>query len=218
MHRLAIGLLAVMVLAFTPFASARGNSAAAHRGPAARSQLYPAGRRGAVSGRHPVPWLWRQEKPAGPLGRRRARRRLGGARGRQLRATADHPLQAYATVCTGMQLWGRERAGDLYAMMEWVRQQSWADQTASSPPGGAMAAGPCSMPWRCSPATEAESATRLTGLPEEPLDGPRGAFIIYPFTGLGALAPSRGLRVDVPIKAHRRHGRRRRRRQASTRR
>src|SRR5262245_26826165 len=35
-------------------------------------------------------------------------------------------LQAYATVCTGMHLWGRELAGDLYAMMEWTRHQSWA--------------------------------------------------------------------------------------------
>ena len=36
-------------------------------------------------------------------------------------------FEAYATVCTGLQLWGRERAGDLYAMMEWIRQQPFAD-------------------------------------------------------------------------------------------
>src|SRR5690606_80375 len=36
-------------------------------------------------------------------------------------------LEAYATVCTGLQLWGRERAGDLYAMLEWTRGQPWAD-------------------------------------------------------------------------------------------
>src|SRR5690606_33200046 len=36
-------------------------------------------------------------------------------------------LEAYATVCTGLQLWGRERAGDLFAMMEWARRQPWID-------------------------------------------------------------------------------------------
>ena len=50
-------------------------------------------------------------------------------------------LQAYATVCTGMHLWGRERAGDLYAMMEWARARAGPIPPASPPPAGAMADG-----------------------------------------------------------------------------
>src|SRR5262245_54273463 len=37
-------------------------------------------------------------------------------------------VAAFATVCTGARLWGRERAGDLYAALAWAREQSWADR------------------------------------------------------------------------------------------
>src|SRR5262245_56737940 len=37
-------------------------------------------------------------------------------------------IAAFATVCTGAQLQGRERAGDLYAAIAWVRAQPWADR------------------------------------------------------------------------------------------
>jgi dienelactone hydrolase len=110
-------------------------------------------------------------------------------------------LQAYATVCTGLRLWGRERAGDLFAAMEWVRQQAWAD------PGRIAVAGWSHGGWTAldamalKPGADAESSTRLTGLPEEPLKGLAGAFVVYPFTGPGSIAPSRGVRPDVPIKA-----------------
>src|SRR5262249_37198936 len=30
-------------------------------------------------------------------------------------------------VCHGFELWGRERAGDVYAAMAWAREQPWAD-------------------------------------------------------------------------------------------
>ncbi len=36
-------------------------------------------------------------------------------------------VAALATVCTGARLRGRERAGDLYAALHWLRRQSWAD-------------------------------------------------------------------------------------------
>lgn len=110
-------------------------------------------------------------------------------------------LEAYATVCTGLQLWGRERAGDLYAMLEWVRGQGWADA------GRIVAAGWSHGAWTVldamalQPGRDAEKATRLTGLPDEPMAGVVGAFVLYPWQGFGALAPSRGLRLDVPVQA-----------------
>ena len=51
------------------------------------------------------------------------------------------------------------------------------------------------------PARQIETATRLYGLPEEPLAGLAGAFVIYPYQGIGALAPVNGLRVNVPVQA-----------------
>lgn len=110
-------------------------------------------------------------------------------------------FEAYATVCTGLQLWGRERAGDLYAMLEWARTQGWAD------PNRIVAAGWSHGGWTVldamalQPGAEAEKVTRLSGLREEPLAGLVGAFILYPWQGFGALAPTRGLRVDVPVQA-----------------
>jgi dienelactone hydrolase len=110
-------------------------------------------------------------------------------------------FEAYATVCTGLQLWGRERAGDLFAMLEWTRKQEWAD------PSRIVAAGWSHGGWTVldamalHPGAEAEKVTRLSGLRDEPLEGLVGAFILYPWQGFGALAPSRGLRIDVPVQA-----------------
>ena len=110
-------------------------------------------------------------------------------------------FQAYATVCTGLQLWGRERAGDLFAMMEWARRQPWIDPTriaiAGWSHGGWTALDAMSM----TPGRQIENATHVSGLPDEPLAGLTGAFIVYPYQGIGALAPIHGLRVDVPVQA-----------------
>jgi dienelactone hydrolase len=110
-------------------------------------------------------------------------------------------LEAYATVCTGLRLWGRERAGDLYAAMEWVRQQDWADHDRIAVAGWSHGGWTALDALALKPGADAESATRLTGLPEEPLSGLVGAFVIYPFTGPGSIAPSRGVRADIPVKA-----------------
>lgn len=110
-------------------------------------------------------------------------------------------LEAYATVCTGLQLWGRERAGDLYAMLEWVRGEAWADPTRIAVAGWSHGAWTVLDAMALQPGAEAEKVTRLSGLREEPLEGLTGAFILYPWQGFGALAPSRGLRWDAPIQA-----------------
>ncbi len=108
-------------------------------------------------------------------------------------------LQAYATVCTGLRLWGRERAGDLYAAMEWVRRQPWAD-TGRIAVAGWSHGGWTALDAMClAPGTEAANATQLEGLPDNLLDGLAGAFLVYPFVGPGCLARTRGIRVDVPV-------------------
>lgn len=110
-------------------------------------------------------------------------------------------LEAYATVCTGLQLWGRERAGDLYAMLEWVRGQDWADRNRIVTAGWSHGAWTVLDAMALQPGKDAEKETRLTDLPEEPMAGVVGAFVLYPWQGFGALAPSRGLRLDVPVQA-----------------
>lgn len=110
-------------------------------------------------------------------------------------------LEAYTTVCTGLQLWGRERAGDLYAMMEWIRQQPFADPNRIALAGWSHGGWTVLDAMSMTPGKEMRNATRLDGLPAEPLAGLVGAFIIYPYQGPGALAPSNGLRVDAPVKA-----------------
>lgn len=110
-------------------------------------------------------------------------------------------LEAYATVCTGLQLWGRERAGDLYAMLTWVRRQSWAHADRIALAGWSHGAWTVLDAMALHPGRDAEKETRLAGIPEEPMAGVVGTFLLYPWQGFGALAPHRGLRVDVPVQA-----------------
>ncbi|MDP3739015.1 MAG: dienelactone hydrolase family protein [Hyphomonadaceae bacterium] len=201
MHRLAIGLLAVMVLAFTPFASAKETLQQRIGALLSGSQLI------LPEGEGPFPVVIQMHGCGGVKklqGRWAPVARDAGWAVLILDSYAHrkiNTLQAYATVCTGMRLWGRERAGDLYAAMEWVRQQNWADHDRIVAAGWSHGGWTVLDAMALAPGAEMESATRLTGLPEEPLKGLVGAFVIYPFTGPGALAPSRGVRVDVPIKA-----------------
>ena len=110
-------------------------------------------------------------------------------------------FEAYATVCTGLQLWGRERAGDLFAMMQWARRQPWIDPTRIAIAGWSHGGWTALDAMAMTPGRQIESATRLLDLPDEPLAGLAGAFVIYPYQGIGALAPLRGIRVDVPVQA-----------------
>lgn len=102
---------------------------------------------------------------------------------------------AYATVCTGGRLHGRERAGDLYAAMAWARGQSWAD------PGRMAAVGWSHGGWTIMDAlslrsgAEMQRATGLSGLDAEPLQGLRATLIVYPYTGVGSLVGRREWRM-----------------------
>lgn len=102
-------------------------------------------------------------------------------------------IAAYATVCSGARLQGRERAGDLYAAMEWARRQPWADAERASAIGWSHGS------WTIMDALalrreEMERATGLSGLPDEPLRGLDGVMLVYPYTNVGSLAGRRDWR------------------------
>lgn len=105
-------------------------------------------------------------------------------------------LGALTTVCTGAQLRGRERAGDVYATYSWARAQSWAN------PARITAAGWSHGGWTILDAlalrsgAEMERATGLSDLPEEPLAELAGAFFVYPYAGPPSLAGRRAWRIS----------------------
>ncbi len=106
-------------------------------------------------------------------------------------------LGAYATVCTGTRLWGRERAGDLYAALEWARRQPWADGRRMVAAGWSHGGWAVLDALALKPGAEMADATKLEGLPDEPLAGVTGAFLVYPYCGYGCIARRRGLRFDA---------------------
>ena len=97
--------------------------------------------------------------------------------------------EAYALICTGLKFWGRERAGDLYAMLAWARAQSWT--------GPLVAAGWSHGGWTIldalalDPKGEAQRATGLRDVPADPLAGLSAAFLAYPYVGPASLARRR---------------------------
>lgn len=106
-------------------------------------------------------------------------------------------LEAYATVCTGTRLWGRERAGDLYAALEWARRQPWADGNRMVVAGWSHGGWAVLDALALTPGAEMADATKLTGLSNEPLVGVVGAVLVYPYCGFGCVARRRGLRFDA---------------------
>lgn len=106
-------------------------------------------------------------------------------------------LGAYATVCTGARLWGRERAGDLLAALEWARRQPWADKDRLVAAGWSHGGWTVLDAMALRPGADMAQATKLQGLPDEPLAGVRGAFLVYPYCGPGSIARRRGLRFDA---------------------
>lgn len=105
-------------------------------------------------------------------------------------------LGALTTVCTGAQLRGRERAGDVYATYAWARAQSWAN------PARVVAAGWSHGGWTIldalalRPGAEMQRATGLSDLPDEPLADLAGVFFVYPYAGPPSLAGRRAWRIS----------------------
>ncbi len=104
-------------------------------------------------------------------------------------------IAAMATVCSGAQLHGRERAGDLFAATAWARRQDWAD------PARIVAMGWSHGGWTIMDALalrSGEEMRRVTGLDdlaEEPLQGLAGTLIVYPYASVGSYAGRRDWRI-----------------------
>ena len=104
-------------------------------------------------------------------------------------------LEAYATVCLGLRLWGRERAGDLYAALEFARRQPWADPTRLAAAGWSHGGWSVMDALALAPGDAMAQATGLSGLPEAPLAGLRATFLVYPYAGPSSLSARDGWRV-----------------------
>ncbi len=105
-------------------------------------------------------------------------------------------IAAFATVCTGARLQGRERAGDLYAALAWARTQSWADANRMAAIGWSHGSWTIMDALALRPGAEMARATGLSDLPDEPLQGLAGALLVYPYTGVGTYAGRREWRLS----------------------
>ena len=103
---------------------------------------------------------------------------------------------AYGTVCTGIQLWGRQRAGDLFAALAWVRAQPWADRDRLLAAGWSHGGWTILDALALRPGPEMRRATGIVDLPNEPLQGLVGCFLAYPYAGRASFAGRRPWRLS----------------------
>lgn len=106
---------------------------------------------------------------------------------------------AVAKVCTGARLRAGERAGDLFAALEIVRQ----DRRAAA--GRIALAGWSHGAWTIldalTYAAEGKPPPSLTRLPERALAGVRGVFAFYPYSGFLARSRSRDWPAGIAVRA-----------------
>lgn len=105
-------------------------------------------------------------------------------------------VAAYATVCTGARLQGRERAGDLYAAVAWARTQNWIDASKIAAIGWSHGGWTIMDALALRSGAEMARATGISDLPPEPLEGLAGAMLVYPYTGVGSLVGRRPWRIN----------------------
>lgn len=98
--------------------------------------------------------------------------------------------QAAGLVCAGLRLWGRERAGDVFAALHWARQQDWVDADTLSLAGWSHGGWSVMDALALGPQVSKHAA--ITDLGENELAGVKAAFLVYPWCGAGAQTPSRG--------------------------
>jgi len=93
-------------------------------------------------------------------------------------------------VCTGTVLRGAQRAGDLYAMLHWLKSQPWADASR------VVAAGWSHGGWTIMDAfAQGDGAARMTGLVDADhaaLKAVKGVFLVYPYASFPSLTSARG--------------------------
>lgn len=106
---------------------------------------------------------------------------------------------ALARVCTGRQLWARERAADLHAALAAVREDSRID------PDRLALAGWSHGGWTILDAFALDAAGRapdgLDAAPSEAFKGVRAVFLVYPYVSGPALSRRRSFTPPAPIEA-----------------
>lgn len=106
---------------------------------------------------------------------------------------------ALARVCTGRELWGRERAGDLYAALDIARDDPRIESRRLALAGWSHGG------WTVLDAF-ALAAMRLppdgmSAAPSRPFEGVRGAFLVYPYVSGPSLARRNPIDPPCPIEA-----------------
>lgn len=109
--------------------------------------------------------------------------------------------EAYLTVCTGFRLRGPERAGDVYASLEWARRQPWADPARLAAIGWSHGGWTVLDALALRPEGEITAATGLSGLPEAPFAGLGAVVALYPYLGVLSRAASRPFVATPPVLA-----------------
>ncbi len=104
-------------------------------------------------------------------------------------------IAAFATVCTGARLQGRERAGDLYATLAWARAQPWADPNRIGVIGWSHGGWTIMDALALRSGEEMRRATGLENLSAEPLEGLAGTMLVYPYAGVGTYTGRRDWRM-----------------------
>lgn len=105
-------------------------------------------------------------------------------------------LQASTLVCTGLSLWGRERAGDLFAALHWLRRQPWADPERLGALGWSH--GGWTVMDALSLTGQVARHAGLSDVGETPLAGLKAVVAVYPWCGVGSHTIARGWRTPVP--------------------
>jgi dienelactone hydrolase len=99
-------------------------------------------------------------------------------------------VKASAFVCSGMRLWGRERAGDIFAALNYAREQDWVDAGNLSLSGWSH--GGWSVMDALALGAEVGKHAGITDLEGDVLAGVHAAFVVYPWCGAGAQTAGRG--------------------------
>ncbi len=109
--------------------------------------------------------------------------------------------QALTQVCSGIRLRGRERAGDVIAAMEIVRQDPRADADNIALLGWSHGAWSIMDAFALGDGEKARPHN-LKAVPERPFAGVKGAFLVYPYCSFPALTINQGWQVNaVPVTA-----------------
>lgn len=98
--------------------------------------------------------------------------------------------QAAGLVCSGLRLWGRERAGDIFAALYYARAQDWVDTDTLSLAGWSHG-GWCVMD-ALALGRDVGAHAGIKDLDDTVLDGVEAAFVVYPWCGAGAQTHARG--------------------------